>query len=129
MELRIRLRPADAPGILAGLVQTNLKQINEAGATGVAPVLRGVIDGRLRYVQADPDEWWKDWRSILATGTFDCEDIAPAIAAELLSMGIPARPVAYEAAPDLWHVIVEYWDGKRMRYGDPSILGGMAGGA
>ena len=129
MELRIRLRPADAPGILAGLVQTDLQQIQQAGAAGAAPVLRGVIDGSLRYVRADPNEWWKDWRSILETGTFDCEDIAPAVAAELMLMGVSARPVAFEAAPDLWHVIVEYWDGQRLVYADPSILGGMSGGA
>ena len=134
--------------MLAGLVEVNLQQIREAGLEGQTPVLDGLIKGSIArkvglapgdpgwppdaivYHQFDPEEHWKDWAAIRADGAGDCEDLAPAIAAELMASGIPARPVAYMPMHNVWHVIVQYKDAKLgWRYADPSSLGGMEGAA
>ena len=148
MQLLLRLRPDHAAGVLAGLVEVNLTQIEESGKRGETPVLDGLIRGSnarvagltpespnwpsdaIIYRQFDPEEHWKDWASILRDGAGDCEDLAPAISAELLASGIPARPVAYQPVKNVWHVVVQYKDPKLgWRYADPSTLGGMEGAA
>ena len=60
-------------------------------------------------MKADPHEEWQSWEAVLANGTGDCEDLASAVAAELVAAGVPSRPVAFEARPGLWHVVVEVW--------------------
>ena len=148
MQLVLRLRPDQAAGVLAGLVEVNLWQITEAGQAGRTPVLDGLIKGNIArqsgiepgqpgwpvdavvYRKFDPDEHWKDWSAILEDGEGDCEDLAPAISAELMASGIQARPVAYQPMHNVWHVIVQYKDRKLgWRYADPSSLGGMEGAA
>jgi hypothetical protein len=148
VQLLLRLRPDHAAGVLAGLVEVNLWQIKEAGLEGQTPILDGLIKGSIArkagfvpdgpgwptdaiiYKQFDPEEHWKDWDSIRRDKAGDCEDLAPAISAELLASGIPARPVAYMPVPNIWHVIVQYKDAKLgWRYADPSSLGGMEGAA
>jgi hypothetical protein len=134
--------------VLAGLVEVNLWQIQERKLEGQTLVLDGLIKGSIArragalpgspawpldaiaYRQFDPEEHWKDWATIRRDGEGDCEDLVPAIAAELLAAGIPARPVAYQAIPGVWHVVVQYKDAKLgWRYADPSLLGGMEGAA
>ena len=148
MQLLLRLRPDHAAGVLAGLVEVNLWQIQERGLEGQTPILDGLVLGSIArkagalpgtpswpanaiaYKQFDPEEHWKDWATILRDGEGDCEDFVPAIAAELLAAGIPARPVAYQPIPGVWHVVVQYKDPVRgWRYADPSLLGGMEGAA
>ena len=129
MRLVMDLNPQQAAGVLAGLVQTNLMQIAEAGQAGSFPVLRGLRGGQIRYVRADPQEQWQSWESVLAAGTGDCEDLASAVAAELVAAGIPARPVAFQARPGLWHVVVEVLGLPGVRWIDPSRQGGMEGEA
>ena len=148
MQLLLRLPPRHAAGVLAGLVEVNLAQIHEAGKSQQTPVLDGLIKGSearkqglspdmpgwpsdaIVYRQFDPEEHWKDWNAILRDGAGDCEDLAPAISAELLAAGIPARPIAYQPAHNIWHVVIQYKDAKLgWRYADPSALGGMTGAA
>ncbi len=148
MRILLRLRPELAPGILAGLVQTNLLEIHAAGAAGTFPVLEGLLAGRrLRaagmtqaelvdapgvvvYEKLDDDEDWKDWSRLVSEGFGDCEDLASAIAAELLAARVQAVPVAYRPLPLIWHVVVQYNHPRRGRvWIDPSKLGGMTGAA
>ena len=127
MQLTINVEPLHAIGVLAGLVSANLAQIADAGMSGAFPVLRGLHDGSIRYEAADPGEEWRSWAEVQSSGYGDCEDLVCAVCAEYLAAGIAARPVAYEAMPGVWHVIIEKRIGKR--YGDPSRLGGMTGSA
>jgi len=148
MQLVLRLPPEHAAGVLAGLVQVNLWQIHQADLAGETPVLDGLLAGAaarrvgltpesplwpqeaIHYAPLDPQEHWKDWAAVRRDRKADCEDLAPAVSAELLASGVPARPVAYEALPGVWHVVVQYRrkDGTWV-YADPSLLGGMEGGA
>lgn len=130
MRLQVNLAPQDAPAILAGLVETSIRQIRQAGVAGQFPVLDGLRDGSIRYVQADPGENWKTWENVLHDRAGDCEDLTAAVAAEYMAAGIFARPVAYQPhglSSQLWHVVVEVWDPESGTpwYGDPSIMGGM----
>ena len=125
MRLIMDLGPKEAAGVLAGLVQANLLQIEEAGKAGSFPVTLGLKEGTLTYVRADPQEEWMTWTQVLNKGTGDCEDLAPAVCSELVAAGIIARPVAYEAKPGLWHVVVEVKGVPGVDFIDPSREGGM----
>jgi len=148
VRILLRLRPELAPGILAGLVQTNLLEIHHAKADGTFPVLDGLykaqalrqrgwsneqIDrepGTVRYEPLDDDEDWKDWERLQKDHHGDCEDLATSVAAELLAARIPAVPLAYQPLPNIWHVITQFTHPKRGRiWIDPSKLGGMTGAA
>ena len=93
------------------------------------PILRGIQSGRVRYDRRDPQEHWQTWcelygqmRKGIAHG--DCEDLAAAVAAELLYAGKHARTYVYQSGPSLYHVVV-----KTKRWGllDPSRAAGMGG--
>lgn len=127
MRLVMNLGPTEAAGVLAGLVQANLLQIAEAGKASTFPVTCGLVDGSIKYVKADPQEQWKTWQQVIEDAAGDCEDLAPAVASELVAAGIVARPVAYEAAPGLWHVVVEIQGVPGVDFIDPSREGGMGG--
>tara|TARA_R110000824_G_scaffold15745_16_gene66096 strand:+ start:2365 stop:2754 length:390 start_codon:yes stop_codon:yes gene_type:complete len=129
MRLVMDLSPHQAAGVLAGLVQTNLMQIVEAGQAGAFPVIHGLRGGQIKYVKADPQEQWQSWEAVLANGTGDCEDLAAAVAAELVAAGVPSRPVAFQAREGLWHVVVEVLGIPAVRWIDPSREGGMEGEA
>jgi len=154
IRFELRLSPQHATALFAGVVQVNLVQIREAGMTGQAPVLRGLHAGAalrragvqpktpewgrlvelarahgevvpIFYEPLDPNEHVKDWLTVLADGFGDCDDLAPAVAAELLAGGLPAVPISYEPKSDLWHVVVGYREAGEARLIDPSRLGGM----
>lgn len=125
MRLVMHLGPVEAAGLLAGIVQANLMQISEAGRASSFPVTRGIASGNIKYVKADPNEEWKTWAQVLKDGAGDCEDLAPAVASELVAAGIVARPVAYQARPGLWHVVVEVHGIDGVDFIDPSREGGM----
>ena len=125
MRLFMDLGPQEAAGVLAGLVQANLLQIGAAQAAGTYPVLEGIKDGTIKYVEADPTEHWQTWEEVRKTNQGDCEDLAPAVAAELVASGILARPVAYQATSDTWHVVVQVQGVPGVDYIDPSRQGGM----
>ena len=125
MRLVMELAPDAAAGILAGVVQANLLQLSEAGQAGAFPVTRGLQEGTIKYVATDPEEKCQTWEDVMATRQGDCEDLAPAVAAELVAAGILARPVAYQAKPGTWHVVVEVKGLPGVDFIDPSREGGM----
>ena len=49
MRLVMDLDPRHAAGVLAGLVQSDLMQIADAGEVGKLPVLKGLQDGTIKY--------------------------------------------------------------------------------
>ncbi len=128
MRLTATLSPRHAAGMLAGLVQSDLLQITDSGDTSL-PVLRGLKDGTIRYEARDPEEHWRTWAEILRDGYGDCEDLVPAVVAELQAVGIQARPVAYETDPGLWHVVAQVFGVEGVDYIDPSREGGMGAAA
>jgi len=137
MRIQIDVAPRHAPGILAGMVHTNLLEIREAHRNGrltlgAFPVLSGIGAGRIIYVEADPSEDWKTWSKLQQDGGGDCEDLVPAVAAELIWNKILTDVVAYQSgtSPDgspLWHVVLRYRPraGAAWVYGDPSRMAGM----
>ena len=130
MQIVLRLDPRRAPKLLHALVEIDMDEIKAANMVGKTPVLDGLRSGAIRYNRDDPDEYWKDWDAIRRDGEGDCEDLAPAVAAELILAGTKARPVAYQPLDGLWHVVVEYLDAAgQAHYGDPSVMGGMKGPA
>ncbi len=122
MKLGIDIDPLDGPSVLGGLVGVNTKQIERFGQRGT-PVLSGLLDGSIVYIEADPNEEWLTWEGVQAAGGGDCEDLVAAVVAEALAAGIPARPVVYDAGDGLFHVVVELTE--RRIYLDPSRTGGM----
>ena len=124
MRLVATLSPRHAAGMLAGLVQSDLLQIHDSGDTSM-PVLRGLKNGSIRYEKRDPQEHWRTWAQVVADGYGDCEDLVPATVAELESVGIKARPVAYETEPGMWHVVTQVFGVPGVDYIDPSREGGM----
>lgn len=62
---------------------------------------------------------------VLSRGWGDCDDLAPALSAELVVRdGVDARPLVVQVRPGLWHCVVELPDGRRL---DPSRRLGMGG--
>ncbi len=130
MWLRINVPARDAPPILGGLVHVNLTEMREANALGTTPVLDGLHGGTVRYDRRDPEEHWKDWKTVVRDGKEDCEDLVTADVAEMRGIGWEAEPVAYEPSANLWHVVLRYRrPGGKWAWGDPSVLGGMTGAA
>lgn len=75
---------------------------------------------------AFPDvERFQTIRSMLVTGWADCDDLAPALAAQRILEGrTDARPIVVESPGIGFHVVVRYADG---RIEDPSARLGMLG--
>jgi len=131
-----KLETNEAAHLLQGLVAVDLAQIRQryqglgAQGRGRFPVLQGIQQGTVRYKRYDPTEHWKTWREIVGEqeatgrGTGDCEDLASAVAAELVFNGVPARTYVYQSGPRLYHVVVA-----TPRWGllDPSRAAGMEG--
>jgi len=118
---------AEAKAFLnGGVVGVNRLQLRN----GSRPVSEGLLSGELKYIRRDPQEKWTSVNEIWLAGGGDCEDLVPAVVAELLAAGHLAVPLAYQPVPGVWHVIYRYNDpilGWVNR--DPSKLGGMAGAA
>ncbi len=122
----------DAANLLDGIVSANLGQMRRSsvGASSSFPILRGIQNGTVRYKRADRNEHWQTWGELMeqlqgsGKAEGDCEDLASAVAAELLFAGIPARTYVYKSGPSLYHVVV-----KTDRWGflDPSRAAGMEG--
>lgn len=110
----------EAQALLHGLVQLDVYQLQH----GVAPISQALRSGRLVYIRRDPDEHWLNIREIWERGGGDCEDLAAAIAAELIAVfGRRARVVLKRMGPRLVHAITE--DIQSGLLLDPSITGGM----
>lgn len=127
----------EAAWMLQGLYLVNLAQLRK-GVPGINEALKS---GRIKYIRSDKAELWQPIRTIYLHGGGDCEDLAAAVAAELSSHNVQARPVIYKVRPGLAHAVVQLENPgyKRFRKGtilfghpviapgiiDPSRTGGM----
>lgn len=125
-----RLNLEEVNALLQGLFLADMSQIRR----GWPPILDALKVGsagpgqrRLRYIRDDPDEFWETIRDIWAVGGGDCEDLAAAVAAELVVSGADegARPMIYRVRPGLAHAVVRMSTGQIF---DPSKVGGMGEG-
>jgi hypothetical protein len=112
--------------MLQGLFLANKSQL----ARGVAGIDRALKSGRVVYIRDDPDEIWQTITSIWSNGGGDCEDLAAAVAAELDTQGIAARPVIYRVRPGLAHAVVQlldprYRNVRGVLFGHPVIAPGI----
>ncbi len=113
----------EAEALLHGLVHLDVLQLR----SGVPPISSALKSGRLRYIRSDPDEHWLNIREIWEKGGGDCEDLAAAIAAELIAVfGRRARVVLKRMGPGLVHALTEDMQSGQLL--DPSITGGMLEG-
>lgn len=140
MRVELDVSPETAYLALRAVVADNIERIQRrrrqygyANGEAQFPVLVGLSRGEIRYVNDLRDKKWLDYDALLRIRRGNCADLAPAVAAELICAGIPARPIAYLTkgtfglGDGTFHVIVEYKDPATglIRYGDPSVLGGM----
>lgn len=123
LRAQIPLRnPEEAEAALMGLVAVNVAQLRR-GARPITAALRGGRRRRrLRYIRLDRAEEWRSILLIWRHGGGDCEDLAAAVAAELIVQGIAARVVIRQVRPGLWHALVLLPNGVLL---DPSKTGGM----
>lgn len=127
--MRIRLaipdRHATAPVLDAALEATTRAATSQMLA-GEAPTFSDLLRSGVRW-RPEPytdGEHFDLPPVIAARGWADCDDLAPALAAELRSSqadpGAIARVV--RSGPERWHAIVQLSDGTTI---DPSIMAGM----
>jgi len=110
---------AEAKAFLnGGVVGVDRLQLRE----GAEPVSRGLLDGRLRYIERDPQEKWMSVKEIWLAGGGDCEDLASAIAAELQLSGQKAGVDIIRQSGRVAHAITSLGRGRSI---DPSVIGGM----
>lgn len=118
----------EAAWMLQGLYLVNRQQLRK----GVPGINQALIDGRIKYIRSDKAELWQPIRTIYLNGGGDCEDLAAAVAAEIASHGIEARPVIYRVRPGLAHAVVQLEDPRYKRipkgtivFGHPVIAPGI----
>jgi len=107
---KFSLSGSDARGLLHGLLEVNKIQLQEDPRL---PSMRRMIEeGKVVYEQQDPDEHWQSYKEIVeqvqryGVAHADCEDLAPAVAAEdQVRSGIASIPYAYNPRPNLFHVV------------------------
>lgn len=109
----------EAAAALQGLAAVDRVQLRR----GVPGVLAGLRSGQLRYIRRDPREEWRSLQELWRHGGGDCEDLAAALAAELVELGIPAKPVVYRVRPGLAHAVTLRLHDRVLL--DPSVMGGM----
>lgn len=126
MLVKIKVDPTSPQRInalLEGLVR--LASVDLANNPQIPPLYSGAV----RYRREKPD-LWSPPSDVLKRGYGDCEDLAAWLCAQRRSQGKNCRAVAYKAGnvgrKRLWHVVVQYPDG---RVEDPSKMLGMKGGA
>lgn len=138
MDPKFNITSVDASHLLTGLVAVNRAQIRRAKKKGMKnpfPIITAIQEGRLKYKRSDKGEHWQTWNEMIESSSneqfsgqvkygADCEDLACAVAAELMEAGIFARPYVYKSRPKLFHVVVFT---KKWGYLDPSVDAGMRG--
>lgn len=118
----------DGPAMLQQLLDLT----HTINATWLAqhPECPGLYESGIRYRveprggsdTAENEERFLTWPSLLVARVGDCDDLAPALSAELeVRRGIAARPLAIQVRRG-WHVVVAMPDGS---YIDPSRDLGM----
>jgi len=108
MTVTIDLTPKAASRLLAFHFWENVRQLRALPPKRRWDVCRGLRDGSIKYIRLDSKEKWKLRDQTIEDKGGDCEDLAPAVAAEYFVHGYHARPVAYESLlTDLYHVVAE----------------------
>ena len=120
----------EAKGLLYGLLEVNKQQLRENPGL---PSMRELIrQGKVRYEVNDPDEHWQTYREMVENvqkygfATADCEDLAPAVAAEdQIRSGVQSLPYAYSPKEGLYHVVTAVPTGAAARFGGnwPGAMG------
>lgn len=122
----------EAKGLLYGVLAMNIDQLRRHPEY---PSVRQLIqEKKIRYRQADPDEHWQTYRELVeqvsrdGVAYGDCEDLAPALAAEdRVRYGVASMPLAYSPHAGLFHVVTAVpTSGVRAVYGGswPKAAGG-----
>lgn len=125
----IHVEPRDAPGLLAGIVNVNRRQMRQAGPRRLM-VQDAIRRGLFVYDPNDPDEHWITYDEALGmiardgVARLDCEDLTGLVCAELQETGADphAFPYLYRAHGSMWHVVV---GSPRFGWLDPSVAAGM----
>ena len=117
-----RLSLEDAQRVLEAVQAVALDQYQTGEAL---PVSRALHSGRIRYTRHDPFEEWRTPRDLWHYGEGDCDDLAPAVGAELELSGVPARAILLRSGPGQLHAVTHRLDNGHVI--DPSITGGMLG--
>lgn len=113
------LKLEEAAWMLQGLFLVNLAQLKR-GVKDIDPALRA---GRVKYIRDDKAELWEPISVIWQVGGGDCEDLAAAIAASLVSRGIAARPVIYRVKAGLAHAVVQILDPRYANVSTGTLFG------
>ena len=100
----------EAKGLLYGLLEVNKQQLREnPGMPSIRDLIR---QGKVVYEENDPGEHWQTYRELVeavqkdGVAYGDCEDLAPAVAAEdQIRYGIESLPFAYAPREGLYHVV------------------------
>lgn len=102
VKIELRIFPSEAPSLLRWLYDRNRRLVRRDAAEGRDPfaVMHGLQTGRIKYIQRDPREHWKDRAEILVDGGGDCEDLASAVTAELNeALYLPGLGASFEGRP------------------------------
>jgi len=128
--MRIRIAVPEkhvSPAILnAALEATTLANEAMLESGEVEPISSAIKSGRVKW-KPEPfrdGEHFDLGQTVTQRGWGDCDDLAPALAAELRATGRDpgARAVVRKSGPNLWHAVTQGSDG---RIYDPSRAAGM----
>lgn len=100
----------EAKGLLYGLLEVNKQQLREN--PGMPSIRELIRQGKVVYEESDPGEHWQTYREMVeavnknGVAYADCEDLAPAVAAEdQVRHGVESLPYAYAPRQGLYHVV------------------------
>ena len=127
--MRIRLAVPDrfvSAGVLDAALEATTLAAQSQMQAGEAPTFSELLQSGVRW-KPEPftDGEHFDLPSVIGERGFgDCDDLSPALAAELRASGEDpgARARVYKSGPERWHAIVQLSDGRIV---DPSRMAGM----
>lgn len=128
--MRIRIAVPDrhiSPDVLNAALEATTVANQEMLASGDAePISDGIRMGKVKW-KPEPfrdGEHFDLTKTVTERGWGDCDDLAPALAAELRETGKDpgARAVVKKSGPKRWHAVTELSDGRIV---DPSAMAGM----
>lgn len=128
--MRIRIAVPDGhvtPGVLNAALEATTRANEQMLASGDAPPISEAIKRGAVKWKPEPfkdGEHFDLSKTVHERGWGDCDDLAPALAAELRHKGVDegARAVVKKSGPKRWHAITELSDGRTV---DPSEMAGM----
>ena len=127
--MRIRLAIPDhlvTPAVIEAALEATTLANEQAIKRGDVPTLREAIADGVKW-QPEPfidGEHFDLMGQVVRRGWGDCDDLAPALAAEMRASGedVGARPRIYQTGKKRYHAVVETSDGEIL---DPSRWAGM----